>query len=174
QLPALLDKLSDFLLADRDAANGRPIIANVYRGQDIYHGPLSGRAADLIIEYTNFYDPQQAQPAPNPHVEGGHTPDGILLAHGPQIATAPAISGATLMDLAPTVLYLLDQPIPPDMDGRALTELIQPNHLAQHPPRPAATPARLDEGEMLPEPAGYRPEEEAEIEDQLRQLGYID
>jgi predicted AlkP superfamily phosphohydrolase/phosphomutase len=49
---------------------------------------------------------------------GGHHADGMLLAHGTGIRSVRP--DARIVDLAPTLLTLLDAPIPPDFDGRPL------------------------------------------------------
>ncbi|NUM44912.1 MAG: hypothetical protein HUU38_09410, partial [Anaerolineales bacterium] len=182
---ALLTRLATFLKADRDPINGLPIIANVYRGEALYHGPFADACSDLIIEYANHYRPQTAHPGKNPYTEGGHTPNGIFLAQGrgiaprgeifipqenPDRASQPSDFLPSLIDLAPTILHLFDQPIPPDMDGRVLTEIFDPAWLAAHPLRLGTEPAQF----ATPSPGqDLSAEEEASVEDQLRRLGYI-
>jgi predicted AlkP superfamily phosphohydrolase/phosphomutase len=170
---AVLAELSAFLKEDRDQATGEPIIANTYLGADLYHGPYAHRGPDLVIEYNNLFRPGSTPTVRNAHLEGGHTLEGILMAHGPDIQPRE-VSGASLIDLAPTVLYLLDRPIPADMDGRVLTEIVSASCLAEKPVRHTEEPARWDtQLSQLSSPA-YTAAEEAEIEDQLRQLGYIE
>lgn len=177
----LLAHLAEYLLADRDPVDGLPLIARVHRGADLYHGPFAGRAPDLVIEYANHYRPQTDHPGANPHLEGGHTPDGVLLARGTGIAArgesipiseqkTAGVPSPNLMDLAPTILHLCGLPIPPDMDGRVLTELFDPAWLATHPIRQGTEPAQhttAGPGHDL------TPEEQASVEEQLRRLGYI-
>ncbi len=170
---AVLSELSDFLKEDCDQATGEAIIANTYFGADLYHGPFAHRGPDLVIEYNNFFHPEIRPAARNAHLEGGHTLDGIFLAYGPDVQRQ-RLTGASLIDLAPTILYLLDQPVPADMDGRVLTEIIPAARLAEKPVRQTEAPARWDTPLGRLNSAGYSAEEEAEIEDQLRQLGYIE
>jgi predicted AlkP superfamily phosphohydrolase/phosphomutase len=177
QVPAgekenVLAELRAFLEADRDQATGRPVIAQTYLGSDLYHGPYAQNGPDLVIEYTNFYTPGREAVAPNPHLEGGHTLEGIFLAHGPPVQNT-TITGAGLVDLAPTLLHLLDQPIPPDMDGRVLADIFDPAYVLANPIIAGTIPARRED---RPETGsnGYSEAEEAEINEQLRQLGYID
>lgn len=47
---------------------------------------------------------------------GGHGPDGLLAVDGVPVQLA----GAHLADVAPTVLDLLQVPLPPGLDGRSL------------------------------------------------------
>lgn len=176
QKDAVMAELREFLQADQDQATGRPVIANTYLGSELYHGPFAGRGPDLVIEYTNFYPPAERpgreSPTPNPHLEGGHTLEGIFLAYGAPVQKT-TVTGAGLMDLAPTVLHLLGRPIPPDMDGRVLADIFTPAFTQAHPIVAGAVPARRAD---LPDTAGdgYSAAEEEEIAEQLRQLGYID
>lgn len=172
QKEALVRELCAFLETDRDPIHDEPIIAATYRPDELYHGPYAQQAPDLVVEYANFFDPETPHRGKNPHVEGGHTPQGILLAHGPCITTTN-VEGAGLADLAPTILHLFDQKIPPDMDGRVLTEMYTGDVLERQPVRFGDTPA-THESAPRTLGAGYTAEEEATIEAQLRQLGYIE
>ena len=170
---ALLAELRDYLAQDRDAVTGRPIIANTYLGSELYSGPHARNGPDLVIEYANLFDPEQHNPRRNPHVEGGHTLDGIFLAHGPAVAHNKPNATAKLTDIAPTVLHLLNLPVPPDMDGRVLQEIFDATYMRQNPAREGDKPARMAE-----KPASdiekYSKSQEQELEEQFRQLGYID
>lgn len=177
----LITQIAEYLKADRDPINGLPIIANVYRGEDLYHGPFADRGPDLVIEYANHYRTTTDKPGANPYTEGGHTLDGIFLASGQGISPTSIFSvpqtsphshspPPSLIDLAPTILHLFDFPIPPDMDGRVLTEIFDPAWLAAHPIRQGTEPAQhtvIGPGQDL------TAEEEASVEEQLRRLGYI-
>ncbi len=169
QLAAVMSELEAHLLADRDPVNGRPILAAVHRGTDLYHGDYAHLGPDLVIEYANHFDFEADPLGDNPYTEGGHTVEGILLAHGGPVRAAE-LGEASLVDLAPSVLHLLDQPIPPDMDGRVLAAALDPAFLAANPVRMSDRPAR-NEGAGSGD--GYTEEEEAELLEQLRKLGYV-
>ncbi|MFQ5615699.1 MAG: alkaline phosphatase family protein [Anaerolineales bacterium] len=168
----LVDSLREYLLAIKDPATQQPVISKVYLGAEVYRGAAAPKGPDLIIEYTNFYSPTQPLAgAQNARLDGSHTIEGVFLAHGPNIVPAP-VENASLMDIAPTILYLLGNPVPPDMDGRVLTEIFREAYLNQHPITIGTELARYEtttdgDGEEL------TPEEEAELEMQLRQLGYL-
>ncbi|MGZ7086965.1 MAG: hypothetical protein ACXVIH_11605, partial [Ilumatobacteraceae bacterium] len=51
---------------------------------------------------------------------GTHRMDGILFLAGPGVKPGQTIAGASIVDVAPTVLALLDVPVPKEMDGRVL------------------------------------------------------
>jgi len=61
---------------------------------------------------------------------GYHRPDGILIASGPGIARGARVSGARLLDVAPTLLYLSGVAVPRALEGRVLESLIDPKRLA--------------------------------------------
>jgi predicted AlkP superfamily phosphohydrolase/phosphomutase len=168
----LLAELSRFLLADRDKVTNEPIIANTYQGDALYQGPFTSLKPDLVIEYNNFYRPQVDNKKQNPHVEGGHTLDGIFLAYGEPIK-ATEIHEASLIDLAPTILHLLGQPIPPDMGGRVLIAALTTDYEAAHPIQKSSEPAQWQNGRQQQSPSLTALEKE-ELDEQLRQLGYIE
>jgi len=163
----LIGHITKRLLALTDPISGEPVIKAVYRAQDIYSGQFVDQAPDLIIEYTNVYRPDQvgdSRPL-NPGLEGNHTMEGIFIAHGPLLTGVPIKPQIT--DLAPTALYLLDLPIPKDMDGQVLAEIIEPNYLAKHPVTYA------DAVSALGSDGSYSSEEAESIREQLRALGYL-
>ena len=51
-------------------------------------------------------------------------PDGMLMVHGPEVKRG-RIEEASIFDIAPTILYLLNHPVGQDMDGRPLKEIFQ-------------------------------------------------
>lgn len=52
---ALLEELRTKLLAVRDPADGAPVIKEVYRADEVYHGPYVKDAPDLILGYHRDY-----------------------------------------------------------------------------------------------------------------------
>lgn len=97
------------------------------------------------------------------------SPPGILIAKGPGVR-AGEIRGATLFDIAPTVLYALGEPVGADMDGEVLTGLFDASFRSGRPVRYVDTHGtgapQTGEGVASPEI------DEAILED-LRNLGYL-
>jgi predicted AlkP superfamily phosphohydrolase/phosphomutase len=60
-------------------------------------------------------------------------PDGVLMAVGDGIREGAALHDASVLDLAPTLLYLLGLPVAADMEGRVLTELVVEEFARAHP-----------------------------------------
>jgi hypothetical protein len=122
-------------------------------------------------------------------ISGGHKPNGILVMRGPGIAPGKSLEGAELLDMAPTILYFMGQPVPVIMDGQVLAQALQPGFLATHPvvyadqPDPPDLPMSITAGgntvhaPLWSAPAGpdnaYSEDETREVEERLRGLGYL-
>jgi predicted AlkP superfamily phosphohydrolase/phosphomutase len=165
----LIAHISERLLALADPISGEPVVKAVHRAQEVYHGPFADQAPDLIVEYSNVYIPGRTRPSGplNPGLEGNHTMEGIFVGHGPHIVPRIPVE-PQIADLAPTALYLLDLPVPDDMDGRVLTEIIAPDYLADRPVAYSEAEASAASIE------GYSAEEAESVREQLRALGYIE
>ena len=87
------------------------------------------------------------------------------------------ITNARILILPP-VLYLMGATVPEDMDGRVITEAINPDYLNSNPISYSSPTLPVNgEGEKeLPvsQQAVYNKDEEKQIEETLRSLGYID
>lgn len=84
------------------------------------HGFLSDERRPLF--YVDPQNPKQRTgPATNP--VAWHRLQGILCAAGPGIKEDELVHGASLLDIAPTVLAMLGLPIPNDMDGKVQTQI---------------------------------------------------
>jgi predicted AlkP superfamily phosphohydrolase/phosphomutase len=59
-------------------------------------------------------------------------PDGFLLVFGTDVAPG-RYSRASLVDVAPTILYVFGLPVPRDMDGFARTDIFTPAFTGRHP-----------------------------------------
>lgn len=98
-------------------------------------------------------------------LEGTHRPEGILIAGGPGIGKNRNVR-AHISDCAPTILAMLGQKVPTDMQGRVLAELFE------RPPtveKEAAAPAR---GVPVAE-AAFTEEELRRVTERLADLGYL-
>jgi len=60
-------------------------------------------------------------------------PDGFLLAIGDGIKAGGTVEAATVLDIAPTILYLVGLPVGRDMEGRVLTEILDDEFVEAHP-----------------------------------------
>ena len=135
----LVEQLRDQLMAElrdmRDPETGDSIFRRVATRSEIYDGPYTCTMPDIIT----VADPQYSgslrvshfttmvTPRLNVEIPGAHRDNGIFLAAGPDIRhQSGEMSGLKIEDLAPTILHLLDCPVPERMDGRVLLEAMVP------------------------------------------------
>ena len=71
----------------------------------------------------------------DPSISGTHAdaPDGLLLAVGDGVRPGAVLQRASVLDVAPTILYLMGLPVARDMEGRVLTEMIDEQFARAHP-----------------------------------------
>ncbi len=90
---------------------------------------------------------------------------------GPGVRPGYRLQGATVLDLAPTLLHALGLPVGEDMDGRALERAFEPAWRERFPLSRVAT----HETGSRPTPTGPRDRElDEKVLEDLRTLGYID
>ncbi|MCK4679533.1 hypothetical protein KAT82_00250, partial [bacterium] len=97
---------------------------------------------------------------------------GILAAVGPGIRRGVTLANANVLDLTPTILALLGEPVGRDMDGFVLTGLIDEGHVADHPITYVDTYERDEPPEQSEEPVESALDDA--IREELRSLGYIE
>jgi predicted AlkP superfamily phosphohydrolase/phosphomutase len=178
----LLADISGGLAALVDPERDEPVFGRVLRGSDLFWGPASHLAPDLMLDsWSSGYrvapgrdrTPAFIQsPAPLAGVDeawsSDHRPDGIFAAAGPRIARG-ASDELSLMDVCPTVLALLERPVPAGLDGRVVAEALAEEFLRAHPATEGAPMGErtVDEGE-------YSDREAAAVAEHLKDLGYIE
>lgn len=140
---ALLDEISQKLLALRDPKNGRHVVSKVYRSDEVYRGPHAASAPDLIVGYARGYraswkgaagediggevifDNDQAWSAD--HCMAAEEVPGVIFSNRPITHPSPS-----LIDMAPTMLSLYGLETPPEMTGRSVFEM--PDRTTQKEP----------------------------------------
>lgn len=101
-----------------------------------------------------------------------HGPPGILLMMGGPVKPGTVIQGAHILDLYPTMLYLLGLPVPQDATGKVLLDALDPEFVRRHPVRTIPTYETLGPARGLPGGRRESGQDEREL-DKLRSLGYI-
>jgi len=177
----ITEKLSQL----RDPDTGDKIIEKVYKREELYEGPCLQNAPDLLIGwkdyayYTSVSLGKEKGAIFGPHLSidcseykhmGTHRLNGIFMAMGSVIKKGEQISGAQIHDLAPTILYLLGQSIPDDMDGKILSEIFVEEFLKENPPAYDRSRYGITDSETVT----YSDEEEEKIAERLRTLGYLE
>jgi predicted AlkP superfamily phosphohydrolase/phosphomutase len=153
---AFIDKFVAMAKDLKDPESGLCPFESVFRREDIYSGRMLEKAPDIVIQeipkyYATKGPPPDSMTVPifqdlwSPGFSAHHRPHGIVAMKGPSVrkATSGSIrerlgdggdfNDANIMDVTPTLLALMEQPVPDAMDGRVLTEAITPGFLAAHP-----------------------------------------
>ena len=103
-----------------------------------------------------------------PNTSGHHRMEGILAVWGRGAARGARIEGARLLDVLPTIFYLLDVPLARDLPGRVLTQALEPGLVASRAPRFVESYASAGR------PAGPEASDlDRNVLERLRSLGYI-
>jgi len=162
------------LLYLREPEHGKKVIKNVYFKEEIFHGDQLSEAPDMIIEpegdiflgresNTNFGKLKWAS--------GDHDRDGVLIMRGRGIKKNVKLLNAKLIDVAPTVLYLAGVPIPKEMDGKVLCQVLSDDFLKAHP---IVIEKNMDRSEKSKKALGLENGIQKELEKKLKGLGYLD
>jgi predicted AlkP superfamily phosphohydrolase/phosphomutase len=167
-----------------DPETGRPIVQEAYFARDYYDGPHTDSVPDIIVSidpdygFSYYLSHYSSIVTPRAEVAGPakHRMEGIFMAHGPGIIAQPApLPNLKIEDVAPTALYLMGLPVPSDMDGRILTEILDPAFLKAQPVRyEEPTGFWPKEEEVVFSDAVMSAEDEEVIRGRLRALGYFE
>jgi predicted AlkP superfamily phosphohydrolase/phosphomutase len=174
----LLERITADLRALRHPDTGEPFVGEIYRQHDLYHGPYSENAPDLQFapfDWRNqgygvhdFASNRWLEPSPDR--SGTHRMNGVLCLYGKGIEPGRKVEGASLQDIAPTVLALMGVPIPKTMDGQVLSAAFTDEGKAK------LSVAFADAVDTPPETraaADLSPEDEQVIRERLEALGYL-
>jgi predicted AlkP superfamily phosphohydrolase/phosphomutase len=139
-------EVADALLGFVDPATGRHPIARVLRKEDVLHGKYLDRAPDLLLEPGHLYSLTHARQIVEPAdwLSGDHRPEGVYVAAGPGIA-AGAGEEISLADFAGWITGALGVEVAAAADA----------------------PEQQTAGV-------FSDDEEREVEERLRGLGYLD
>ena len=150
---------------------------NVHTREELYSGENVELAPELLFEINNFecaVDPRHTtdnevlkERPPHPARNGGHNTNGIFLFAGDSFRPGSGDT-ASLLDIAPTVLYLLGAPIPEEIDGTVLTEAFEDEF------REKTSATVVPEAEIHGETQKAKGRDDLEdVKERLGDLGYI-
>ena len=177
------ERVSGILRSLRDTFSGEPVVDRLDYADQVYEGPYADLAPDVIVQWrrdipitglmSNLVPGGhlKEQLGPNKRfLTGGHRDTGILAAAGPGFAGRGPERTPSLVDVAPTILSLLSVPVPEDMDGSPVPGVLSPRGEPVREPVSAGAGGQ-PESEGV---AGMTAEEEAEVAESLRNLGYLE
>lgn len=106
-------------------------------------------------------------------VTGDHAKEGIFIMKGKNINKNKLIENASIIDIAPTILYLMKTTIPSDMDGRVLFEAINKNYINKNPVEYTEKTSNISFDESKIRKLEEQARNNDEYLEKLRSLGYI-
>jgi predicted AlkP superfamily phosphohydrolase/phosphomutase len=167
----VLQRVRDALDELRHPITNAPLVQRVIPAAEVAMGPYAPLGPDLhvvmdgyrTIAFPLFASEGRLVTEQIRGDSGSHRQHGVLIAWGASIRPGCTLEGAHIADLAPTVLHLMDVPIPRDMDGKILTSALRES-------RPATFEAASVRTELEGELSA---DESAEVESRLRALGYL-
>lgn len=180
----LIGRLRERLADCRDSVTDVPVVDKVFAKSEIYHGPHIDRAPDLLIRWREDIPihglaglkqedtgSSTRIPGEDPSViSGDHRVHGILFARGPFVRHGVRVEDANLVDIAPTVLYAMKEPVPRDMDGRVVQEIFQESFSRENEVRFSEPGGDGSRGQD----EGYSDEDQEVIAERLKALGYLE
>jgi predicted AlkP superfamily phosphohydrolase/phosphomutase len=112
----------------KDSNTGNEII-HIYKKENVFWGNYTNLAPDLIFDFNDNYfiswdTPKTSEVISETQAIGHHDKNGILLISGNRINKIEI--NRSILDIVPTIMYFYDIPIPEDIDGKALKEIIKP------------------------------------------------
>jgi predicted AlkP superfamily phosphohydrolase/phosphomutase len=158
--------------------DGAPVFQRVVRREEVFHGPATVLAPDILLEAgprfgftfslrAELKSGVSVAPFESTGYRGAHDPAGIYLAAGPGVAAGGRGPAVPIEAIAPTTLCLLGLGIPAGMDAPPMLDILTPE---------ARREVRI---EMADDVAPSRPsadvaEDQSQVEEQLRALGYLE
>jgi predicted AlkP superfamily phosphohydrolase/phosphomutase len=179
------DAIIERLQRLRDPATGKTVVKQILKREEIYQGPYSGEAPDLLIIWERGYHSalirktlrkgvRSYEPGhvfrPVRRMSGDHILEGLFVLVSPDGQQGRSGLEARITDVCPTILHLMGLPVPSYMDGCVLTAMLKPEFLQKHPVRSVLD---SDGGALDAKEAGYTEGESGKVEKRLQDLGYL-
>ncbi len=164
--------LIDRLKALRHPETGQPLMGEVCRREEICPGSRSERAPDILFTSREFsyqfcggFGPTWLETDADRRAD--HDREGMFILSGPHVRKGARVD-ASVLDIAPTLLYLGGLPVLESMEGRVLTAALTEAIRAERPIKRIPDPGYGGGGR-----SGYSDRERRQVEDRLSKLGYL-
>ena len=181
QYEPLCDEITAGLMALRDPETGEAVVDRVYRKEELYSGECTKDAPDLVVRWRDyayftkrgidqgdaiFAKDLKVDSSEFPHT-GTHRLDGVFIAKGPGIRENHQVD-AKIIDLAPTIMHLMGQPIPASMDGKLVREIFV------EAPQEEVTQGDVAATGQMKGLVELNEEDQESVRKRLQSLGYIE
>jgi predicted AlkP superfamily phosphohydrolase/phosphomutase len=165
-----------------DPEDKKPVVSDIIFQEDAFNGPYAVNGPDLVIVMRDLayitrhgYEfggrPGYIFNKPASHESGSHRLHGMVFLHGSGFGGGVDISNCSILDLAPTIMQLFGLSVPEQMEGAPLVHNVGlGNSVDVTMDRYEASRA----GSALPEAAELTEEDEKELSERLKNLGYLE
>lgn len=177
EVQTVVAELTQRLLELVDPDDGKPVVDSVIPRADVIAGPFAPRAPHLFPlcrdQRIELSDTVAASSVLTDHRDrpwGYHHQDGIFIGAGPAFIGGMLPRALEIVDVLPTAFTVAGLSVPSGLDGHSAHDILYVDE-------PAATEPRDDVVERAPDGSPYYPfseEDEKQIEESLRGLGYIE
>jgi len=159
--------------------SGYTVFDHVYLREELFQGEFHDRFPDLIpipsprfLINPNLYDKIFDVRIDRPYLKGAHKSDanGIFIVWGEGVREGVDLGTVSIIDITPTTLSLFGYKPPSDMDGRVIEEAFSSEFLAKITRQEVSI---VISGEDDKDRKTYTEQEQEQIMDQLRRLGYV-
>jgi predicted AlkP superfamily phosphohydrolase/phosphomutase len=158
-----------------DGPDGDPATDRVHKSEEVFGQDPAPGAPDVLPvlrDHRFELDDELFHKRPFTDVSGMprgvHHPEGIIVVKGAGVRAGDHLR-ASVLDITPTLLYMAGLGVPEGLEGGVVTEAFEDAALVK---RPISMTSPLSSGGR-DETSPYSDEEEADIEEALRGLGYL-
>jgi predicted AlkP superfamily phosphohydrolase/phosphomutase len=175
---AVIEEIVDHLDTLQDPRTGRKIEVEIFYKEGLYNGPYTEQGPDLNLIFDDLscithitLDAVRADLITESadYETGFHRRNGMWLLWGKHIRPGIDDLSADIVDVAPLVYYLLDEPLPDDLDGVVHLEVLEPDFVDERPIRTK----RFGDCSLEGKGPDWTDKDEEKITDYLRKLGYL-
>ncbi|ELY54796.1 alkaline phosphatase family protein [Natronococcus jeotgali] len=165
-VPTIKAELVDVFESVTDGDGDR--VLEVFDGDELF--PTDDRSPDLVVNGRDGYDSRNAITDETFGETGtyaaSHRSEGIVLCRGPSIDPGATLRSARVVDVAPTLLHGIGEPIPENTDGRVLFDAFDE--------RAAPSRTKVERTAVSGGDGGEVEEDFSDVEDRLKGLGYME
>jgi predicted AlkP superfamily phosphohydrolase/phosphomutase len=179
---SVVDKVISKLYELMDPEDGEGVVERAFRKEELYRGEAFDVIPDVFLVMRNYAYMalnQFGEIEPSKGIfgkplkgmgelthTGSHRPEGILIVHGENVVKGK-VGKASILDIAPTVLYGLGLPILKNYDGKILSDFLDPSWTKEKRVDYDVHEYSWKEGTY------YSESEEKDVKNKLQGLGYL-